>query len=155
MKVLAVDDNPMTGIILSDKLAAMGFEPRTAPDAASALAIVEQESPEIIVLDWMMPGTDGLELTCSIRKHPAGASAYIIMLSGKSEEDSLALAYSMGVNDFVRKPVAHGELDARLDAARRFVQMRECLSEARAELQKRREELAGLLARVDRRKEAA
>lgn len=155
MKVLTVDDNPMTGILLQEKLVALGFEPLVVEHAAAALAVLEQEAPQIAILDWMMPGMNGLELACSIRQTPRGAGVYIIMLSGKESADCIGRAYSLGIDDFVRKPVAEGELEARIRAAGRFVEMRDCLADLRDQHRDKCQEVAGLLARLERVEEAA
>jgi DNA-binding response OmpR family regulator len=123
MKVLAVDDNPMTGILLNDTLADLGHESFIAGDAGQALEMFERHDPHVCILDWMMPGTNGLELACAIRKHRRGPGVYIIMLSSKDDVESVGLAYKLGIDDFIMKPVAPGELEARLRTAARLVSL--------------------------------
>lgn len=125
MKVLTVDDNPITGILLSDMLSELGHEPFVAPDAAAAMELFERERPPVCILDWMMPGTDGLQLACAIRKHPSGQSVYIIMLSSKQDGESIDLAYDLNVDEFITKPVATAALRARLRSAGRLAALQE------------------------------
>src|SRR6267154_1380894 len=114
MKVLTVDDNPMAGIILGDLLEDMGHESYVAQNAAEAMKLFEKEEPHVCILDWMMPGVDGLQVACSIRNHRRGARVYIMMLSSKQDLECIGRAYELGVDDFVNKPTAPGELKARL-----------------------------------------
>lgn len=148
MRVLAVDDNPMTGILLNDTLAALGHEAFIAESAKQAMEMFERHEPHVCILDWMMPDTDGLELACAIRKHRAGSGVFIIMLSAKEEIESIGMAYSLGVDDFILKPVAPGELKARLHLAARLV----ALQQQHAE---KCEEIAALAREISQMKSAA
>lgn len=133
MKVLTVDDNPMTGILLNDTLIDMGHHGFTAADADSALELYVREMPHVCILDWMMPGTDGLELACSIRKQ-GGAAVYIMMLTAKRDSEDIELAYRLGVDEFLSKPVVIEELKARLRTVARLVGIEERCSEQCAQI---------------------
>jgi DNA-binding response OmpR family regulator len=148
MRVLAVDDNPMTGILLQDMLTDLGHEPFIAGGADQAMAMFEKYAPQICVLDWMMPGRDGLELACAIRQHKLGNAVYIIMLSAQDDVERIGLAYDLGVDDFVVKPVAPGELRARLRTAARLVSLQEQLAE-------KCQRIAALTRQIDHAPEAA
>lgn len=148
MKVLAVDDNPMAGIILGDVLKDMGYKACVAQNAEDALKLFESEEPDLCILDWMMPGVDGLQLACAIRKHRRGAGVYIMMLSSKQDLDSIGLAYDLGVDDFINKPAASGELKARLHVAARLVELR-------AAHARKCEEVAALASELDQMRTAA
>jgi DNA-binding response OmpR family regulator len=124
MKVLAVDDNPMTGILLGDTLRELGHESVIVENGADIVSLFEREEPDVCIFDWMMPGVDGLQLVCSIRNHRRGGDAYIIMLSAKQDIESIGVAYELGVDDFIAKPVAPGELGARLHVASRLVDLK-------------------------------
>jgi DNA-binding response OmpR family regulator len=145
MKVLAVDDNPMTGILLADSLKEFGHEAIVVENAADAVSVFERAEPDVCIFDWMMPGVDGLQLVASIRNHRRGSDTYIIMLSAKQDAESIGLAYELGVDDFITKPVASGELGARLHTASRLVDLKrqhrqtcQSLAEATAELARAR-----------------
>lgn len=145
MKVLAVDDNPMTGILIADALKELGHEAFIVESGADAVSMFEREEPDVCIFDWMMPGVDGLQLVASIRNHRRGGDAYIIMLSAKQDAESIGLAYEIGADDFISKPVASGELAARLHTASRLVDLKrqhrqacQKLAEATAELARTR-----------------
>lgn len=142
MRVLTVDDNPMAGIILADILRDMGYEACVATNATEAMRLFETETPQVCILDWMMPGVDGLQLACSMRKHPRGAGVYIMMLSSKQDLESIGLAYDLGVDDFINKPAAPGELKARLHVAARLVELHESYA-------RKCQEVAALSAQLD------
>jgi sigma-B regulation protein RsbU (phosphoserine phosphatase) len=148
MKVLTVDDNPMTGLLLADTLRDLGHEPLVAESAAAAMEIFDRQRPDVCILDWMMPGGDGLQLACDLRKHPHGQAVYIIMLSSKQDAESIGLAYGLAVDEFITKPVAGGELKARLHAAGRLVALRDQVNE-------KCNEVASLAAEVARLRAAA
>jgi phosphoserine phosphatase RsbU/P len=148
MKVLTVDDNPMTGILLTDTLRELGHTVSVAEDAVSAMEIFEQVRPDVCILDWMMPQTDGLQLACGMRKHVHGPGVYIIMLSSKQDAESVSLAYDLAVDEFISKPVAAGELKARLRVAGQLVGLRERYTQ-------KCKEVAGLSAEVARLRAAA
>lgn len=147
MRVLAVDDNPMTGILLMDTLRELGHDAVVLDDPQNTLEVFKRERSEVCILDWMMPGADGLELACQL-KQLGGADLYVIMLSAKQDTDAIGLAYELGVDDFITKPVSIGELRARLHAAQR-------LHDLRAECAERKREIAALSAELSKVRTAA
>jgi DNA-binding response OmpR family regulator len=120
MIILAVDDSPVTAIGLLEELNALGHQSIIVNDGHKAITRFLDESPAVCILDWMMPGIDGLEVTRRIRSLPGGQDTYIIMLSSKCDDESITCAYNVGVDDFLRKPLAPGELAARLRVAMRI-----------------------------------
>jgi len=118
--VLVVDDEPTIREIVSRYLERAGYETRIAADGLAALDAVAERSPDLIVLDLMLPGLDGLEVMRRIRERHHRTSA-IILLTAKGEESERILGLRLGADDYVVKPFSPGELVARVDAVLRRV----------------------------------
>ena len=114
--VLVVDDEPTIGEVVSAYLKRAGYDTRVATDGHAALAAVAERSPDLIVLDIMLPGIDGLEVMRRVR----GASA-VILLTARGEESSRISGLRLGADDYVVKPFSPAELVARVDAVLRRV----------------------------------
>jgi two-component system response regulator ResD len=113
--ILVVDDEPTIGEIVSAYLQRAGYETRVALDGEAALAAVAERSPDLIVLDLMLPGTDGLEVMRRVR------GSAIILLTAKGTESDRVTGLRLGADDYVVKPFSPAELVARVDAVlRRF-----------------------------------
>jgi len=118
--ILVVDDEPTIGEVVSAYLRRAGYETRVAADGDAALAAVAERAPDLIVLDLMLPGTDGLEVMRRVRERPERASA-IILLTAKGGESDRVTGLRLGADDYVVKPFSPAELVARVDAVlRRF-----------------------------------
>ncbi len=115
-RVLAVDDDPQDLRYVRDTLAKSGYDPILAGDAAEALRLMEEERPAIVLLDLMLPGTDGIELMQDLL---AVANVPVIFLSAYGREELVAKAFDMGAADYVVKPFSATELAARIRAALR------------------------------------
>ena len=118
--ILVVDDEPTIGEVVSAYLQRAGYETRVAADGDAALAAVEERSPDLVVLDLMLPGTDGLEVMRRIRERPDRGSA-IILLTAKGGESDRITGLRLGADDYVVKPFSPNELVARVDAVLRRV----------------------------------
>ena len=118
--VLVVDDEPTIGEVVSAYLRRAGYDTRVAVDGPAALAAVAERSPDLIVLDLMLPGVDGLEVMRRVRERPGRASA-IILLTAKGEESDRVIGLRLGADDYVVKPFSPAELVARVDAVLRRV----------------------------------
>ena len=117
--MLVVDDEPTIREVVSRYLERAGYETRVAGDGAGALKAVEERAPDLIVLDLMLPGIDGLEVMRRVRDGDrAGA---IILLTAKGEENDRIVGLRLGADDYVVKPFSPGELVARVDAVLRRV----------------------------------
>src|SRR5688572_18467220 len=119
--ILVVDDEPTIGEVVSAYLQRAGYETRVASDADEALAAVAERSPDLIVLDLMLPGTDGLEVMRRVRERSDRSSA-IILLTAKGGESDRVTGLSLGADDYVVKPFSPAELVARVDAVLRRVE---------------------------------
>jgi two-component system response regulator ResD len=118
--VLVVDDEPTIREVVSRYLERAGYETRVARDGAAALKAVEERAPDLIVLDLMLPGIDGLEVMRRVRDRGDRAAA-IILLTAKGEENDRIVGLRLGADDYVVKPFSPGELVARVDAVMRRV----------------------------------
>ncbi|RKQ86001.1 DNA-binding response OmpR family regulator [Solirubrobacter pauli] len=122
--ILVVDDEPTIGEVVSAYLQRAGYETRVALDGDAALAAVAERTPDLIVLDLMLPGTEGLEVMRRVRER-ADRSSAIILLTAKGGESDRVTGLRLGADDYVVKPFSPAELVARVDAVlRRFETLR-------------------------------
>nr|WP_284326211.1 phosphate regulon transcriptional regulator PhoB [Cypionkella aquatica] len=119
--VLLVEDEPAQRAVLSYNLEAEGFEVRTADNGEDALALITEEAPDLILLDWMMPHVSGIEVCRRLKARPETRGIPIIMLSARSEEVDKVRGLETGADDYVIKPYSVVELMARLRAQLRRV----------------------------------
>jgi DNA-binding response OmpR family regulator len=112
-RALVVDDEPPLVQVVSGYLAREGFDVVTAGDGLSAVTAARQARPDVIVLDLMLPGVDGVEACRRIRTF---SDAYIIMLTAKSDEVDKLVGLSVGADDYLTKPFSPRELVARVRA---------------------------------------
>lgn len=113
-RILVVDDEPDALELLGMKLREAGFAPAFARDGAEALARVRNERPDLIVLDWMLPEVDGLEVCKILRRDSATVSIPIIMLTARAAEFDRVLGLELGADDYVSKPYSPRELVLRI-----------------------------------------
>lgn len=118
-KVLIIEDEATLLEKLADKLRREGFEVVTATDGEVGLEKVRQEMPELIVLDIMLPGLDGLSICRIVRRDVATAHIPIIMLTARGTEVDKIVGLESGADDYVVKPLALGEFLARVRAVMR------------------------------------
>lgn len=115
-KVLVVDDEESVVNVVRAYLEREGFSVATASDGQTALRTFSQERPDLVVLDIMLPGLDGLEVLQQIRRN---SDAYVILLTARTEEIDRIIGLSMGADDYVVKPFSPRELVARIRAVLR------------------------------------
>jgi phosphate regulon transcriptional regulator PhoB len=121
-EVLVVEDEPDIRSLIVHHLTQDGFRCRTAGDGAEALAQLRAGPPDLIVLDLMLPGVNGLEVTRRLRAEPAWARLPIIMLTAKADEVDRIVGLEMGADDYIVKPFSPKELLARVRAVLRRAQ---------------------------------
>jgi phosphate regulon transcriptional regulator PhoB len=121
-EVLVVEDEPDIRGLIVHHLTQDGFRCRTAGDGAEALAQLRAGPPDLIVLDLMLPGMNGLEVTRRLRAEPAWARLPIIMLTAKADEVDRIVGLEMGADDYIVKPFSPKELLARVRAVLRRAQ---------------------------------
>jgi len=115
VKVLIVDDEASIRDMLVFSLARAKMETQTAKDAQSALAAISDNRPDIILLDWMMPGISGIELARRLRAEPSTRDLPIIMLTARSTENDRVSGLETGCDDYIVKPFSPRELIARIN----------------------------------------
>jgi DNA-binding response OmpR family regulator len=106
-----VDDEPSLVRVVAGYLQHEGFAVTTAADGEQALAAARRDPPDVVVLDLMMPGIDGIEVCRQLRTF---TDAYVIMLTARSEEVDTLIALSVGADDYMTKPFSPRELTARI-----------------------------------------
>ncbi len=120
--ILVVDDEPGIVKITHDYLERAGFHVISAGDGPSALRLARQEHPSLIVLDLMLPGMDGLDVTRALRQDPLTAGVPIIMLTARVEETDRLIGLELGADDYITKPFSPRELVARVRAVLRRIE---------------------------------
>jgi len=116
--VLVVDDEPTIAEVVSRYLERAGYRTRVAPDGARALELVADQRPDLVVLDLMLPGIDGLEVMRRLRESERERIA-LILLTAKGDESDRVIGLRLGADDYVVKPFSPAELVARVDAVLR------------------------------------
>ena len=116
--ILVVDDEPTISEVLCRYLERAGYATRVAADGHAAIAAVSEHAPDLIVLDLMLPGIDGLEVMRRVRERDRDHTA-IILLTARGEESDRIVGLRLGADDYVVKPFSPAELVARVDAVLR------------------------------------
>jgi len=118
-KILIVDDEPSITNLVSAYLKPEGYEVFVAADGNAGLKAARAFKPDLIILDLMLPGIDGIELLTRLRRE---SDVYVIMLTARTEETDKIVGLSVGADDYVTKPFSPRELVARVKAALRRLQ---------------------------------
>jgi len=122
MKILIADDDPISVLYLQDMLTDWGYEVTVASDGEAAEAVLrEPGGPLLAVLDWMMPGRDGIDVCRNIRQAGLERYVYMIMLTSRSETAFIVEAMNAGADDYIAKPFVAEEMRVRVRAGRRVV----------------------------------
>lgn len=125
ISIIVIDDDPVSMEFLAPHLTAAGYKPLVARDAAEVLAMLQARQARVVISDWIMPQTSGLELCRAIRSRANSEYVYFIMLTVLNEPARLAEAFAAGVDDFISKPFNDQELMARLHAAVRMISVQD------------------------------
>ncbi len=118
-KILVIDDEPSIVNLVTAYLKPEGYEVHTALDGEAGLKAARAFKPDLVILDLMLPGMDGLELLSRLRRE---SQVYVILLTAKTEETDKIVGLSVGADDYVTKPFSPRELTARVKAALRRIQ---------------------------------
>ncbi|WP_250122128.1 response regulator transcription factor [Chroococcidiopsis sp. CCMEE 29] len=116
MEILIVEDELEIARLIQLSLEKEGFSCHICRDGLSALQMVQEHQPDLIILDLMLPGLDGLEVCARIRQKPGMKDPYILMLTAKGEEIDRVIGLSTGADDYMVKPFSPRELVARVRA---------------------------------------
>ena len=115
-KALIIDDSPTVVAALRKVLRSAGYETREALDAEHGLTLIDQDPPELIFLDIILPGMNGFNALRTIRKQPASQHIPVIMISGNESATEQFYANRIGADDFMKKPFSRHEIFARIEA---------------------------------------
>ncbi len=150
MRILIVDDDAITRRILETMLKIHGYEPLTATNGQQAWELLQQDFVPLILTDWLMPSMDGIELIRRIRAANFPSYNYIVLITSLSTQSDIVHGLEAGADDFLTKPFHEGELLARLNIARRILELERNLRETRDQLyhQATHDSLTGLLNRM-------
>jgi diguanylate cyclase (GGDEF)-like protein len=150
MKVLIADDDDVLRHILQAKLTKWGYEVVEAKDGLEAWRLLQgNNAPQMAILDWIMPGMDGVEVCKEVRKREGQSYTYLLLLTAKHRKEDVVVGMEAGADDYIAKPFDHQELKVRLRAGRRILDLQGELLAARETLryQATHDFLTGLLNR--------
>ena len=130
MRILIADDDPSSLATLAAILEKGGDEVAVARGGAEALEALQQpDAPRLAILDWIMPGIDGVEVIRRVRAIETDQPPHIIILTAKDDKANIIEGLNSGADDYLSKPYDLGELRARIDVGRRMVELRARLAE--------------------------
>lgn len=120
-KLLLVEDDPALAELIEYRFKGEGYDVRLTGDGDEALLLAAEEAPDLVLLDWMIGGTSGIEVCRRLRREKATAHVPIIMLTARGAEDDRIRGLETGADDYVTKPFSPRELIARVAAVLRRV----------------------------------
>ncbi len=120
-RLLLIEDDQALAELLEYRFKAEGYEVIVTPDGDEALLLAEEQAPDLVVLDWMIEGTSGIEVCRRLRKGKATAHVPIVMLTAREAEDDRIRGLETGADDYVTKPFSPRELIARVGAIMRRI----------------------------------
>jgi two-component system cell cycle response regulator len=127
VQILIADDDPLSRRLLQATLSRLGHDVVSVANGIDAQeALLRADGPRLAILDWMMPGADGLSVCRAVRRR-VGPYAYIILLTARDRREDMVEALNAEVDDFLTKPFDPSELQARIRSAERLLQMQETL----------------------------
>jgi diguanylate cyclase (GGDEF)-like protein len=132
MKILIAEDEPAYRHLLEEILIKWGYEVVVAKDGNEAYQILlTDNAPKLAILDWKMPGLEGIDVCQKIRKAAGDFYTYIILLTSQQRDEDLVIGMEAGADDYIIKPFKHNELKVRLRAGRRIIELQNELLAAR------------------------
>ena len=144
LRILAVDDDPVSLRLLEHHLMRDGHAVVKATNGEEALEIALHGNPQMVVTDWTMPVMDGVELCKTLRRTSAGRGMYLLLLTGREDEDRVVEAFDAGADEYVVKPFNPKILLARVRAGQRMIELREQTEVDRREIEHQVAEMAVL-----------
>lgn len=134
--ILVADDDPLFRRLLERYLQTWGYSVITAADGAHAWQLLQKKenSPDLLILDWLMPGVDGLELCRRLRDQSRDTYQYILLVSGRDDKQDVIRGLDAGADDYLTKPLDTAELRARLRTGNRILALQRDLMQAHEEL---------------------
>lgn len=130
LSVLVADDEPVSRAVVTAMLRRAGYDVLVVADGAEALeALLSPAPPAMAIIDWMMPGFDGVEVCRQLRKVPTDTPPYVILLTSRDSSDDVVTGLHAGADDYVTKPPNAEELLARVNVGARVVGLQRALAE--------------------------
>lgn len=128
MKVLIAEDSRVARTLLTRTLTDLGFEVVVTCDGEQAWQELQKpEAPRLVILDWMMPGLDGIDVCRKVRGVPTTEPPFVILLTGRDEKADVVAGLEAGANDYIVKPFDPAELRARVHVGRRVIELQAAL----------------------------
>jgi len=135
MKILLAEDDFTSRSMLAAILKKWGYEPVVCEDGDAAWnALQKPEAPRLVLLDWNMPGLEGLEVCRRLRKKETTDPSYVILLTGRDSKSDIVQGLEAGANDYIAKPYDNAELLARIRVGQRLLELQASLLETQAAL---------------------
>lgn len=135
MRILIAEDEPLSRRVLEASLAKWGYNVTVAADGATAWKLLQQaDAPPLVVLDWLMPEMDGLDICRRLRQLPGREGSYILLLTSRDNKNDVVLGLESGADDYITKPFDPGELKARLQVGARLITLQQKLAQHVREL---------------------
>jgi len=136
MKLLIAEDDEMSQVMLKAMVAKAGYEPVVTGDGLSACEmLLKPDAPKLAVLDWMMPGMDGVEVCRKVREINTNDPPYLILLTSRDNREDIVSGLKSGANDYIVKPYDVEELQVRIGVGRKVVELQSLLAGRIVELQ--------------------
>lgn len=136
MRILIAEDDAVSRHVLQATLSKWQHDVVVTSDGAQALACLSRDDrPSLAVLDWMMPGVDGLQVCRAVRAAETNRPLYLILLTAKGQKDDIVAGLDAGADDYVLKPFDHAELRARIQVGVRTLALQQALADRVRELE--------------------
>ncbi|MBA3481269.1 MAG: protein kinase [Pirellulales bacterium] len=124
MKILIAEDNPLWRAVLKRNIENWGHEPVVAEDGTQAWDILRRDdSPRLAILDWQMPGMDGIDVCRRVKRDPNHPFTYVVMLTSRDAQEDMVAGLDAGADDYLTKPIEPAVLRSRIAAAERIVKL--------------------------------
>lgn len=135
MKILIAEDDPVSRRMLEVMLPRWGYDVIVAADGVTAWQVMRKgDRPQLAILDWMMPGMDGVEVCRKLRAMPAPEPMYLLLLTAKGGKENIVAGLEAGADDYMTKPFEREELRARLRVGQRILELQTNLAQRVREL---------------------
>jgi DNA-binding response OmpR family regulator len=139
MRILVAEDDAVTRKLLESTLSRLRLDVVAVADGNAAWNALEtlkgKDAPEIALLDWMMPGLEGIQVLRRLRTTPGFELLYVILLTSRTDKEDVAYGLAAGANDYIAKPFDPSELEARVRVGERMVKLQRSLAARVAELE--------------------
>ncbi len=130
MTILIAEDDLSSRLILEAVLSKWGYEVIAVSNGNDAIEILlDSDAPKLALLDWMMPGKDGIEVCHMARQKETTSPPYIILLTGKANKKDITTGLESGADDYIVKPYDNDELQARINVGQRMIKLQDVLAE--------------------------